>query len=70
MELKIGKGSYLTGLTLPDQSRFVFSCGLEMAIKAVVGRVDQTFLEPLGVGFLPIQNCLPWLEPIEFGCLI
>ena len=66
MKLMIGQDTLFTGFPLPDDRRLVVARGVEMAVKAVIGRIDLPSDKPLGKGNFPIQNLAPFFEPVKF----
>ena len=63
----ITAGALLSGFALPDDGRFVFAMGEEVAIDAVFRDIDLTADEPFGEGCLPIEHLLPLRLPSEFA---
>ena len=66
MKLLIGKRANLPWLTLPDQRRFILAPGLNMAIETIVGEIELASGEPLGPRAIPLQNVVPFFEPMQF----
>ena len=65
MQLLIGKRLLISRLTFPDQRRLVSSRTAKMAIEAVLRNVQLTAYKPLGKGFLPFEDALPFFVPDE-----
>ncbi len=64
-ELLVCKGANFAGFTLPNQCRLVLARRLHVAVQAVVGEIDLTADEPFGPGRFPLQNLVPFLEPVQ-----
>ena len=65
-ELLVGIGANFAGLTLPNQRRFVLARRPDVAIKTVVGEIHLSADEPLGPGRFPLQDLVPFPEPVQF----
>src|SRR5215467_1754453 len=68
MQLLICERAHFTRFALPDQRGFVFAGGLDMAVEAVVGKIQLSAEEPFRPGVVPVENLVPFLEPVQiFG---
>ena len=64
----IGQHALVARLAFPDDRRFVFAPAIDVAIEAIVGRVELAADEPLCPRRVPLQNFFPRLEPMQlFG---
>src|SRR5215471_12686131 len=68
MELLVGQSPDFAGFALPNEGSFVFSRGEYVAIETVVGKIDLAAYEPFSPGRIPVQNLVPFLEPVQFFC--
>ena len=67
MELLVGVGADFAGLALPDDGGFIFARGLHMAVEAVVGEIDLASDEPFGPREIPLEDVVPFFEPVQFA---
>jgi hypothetical protein len=65
VEVPIGQGAGVAGLTLPDEGGLGAAGGGDVPVQAVVGDVELAAHEPLRVRHLPLEPFLPGLEPVE-----
>ncbi len=70
VEVPVGEGPLVPGLALPDYGRLVPGVRRNMAVKAVVARVEPPPDEPLGKGRVPLEDPVPLLEPVELSRLL
>ncbi len=67
-ELLVGEGPNLARFALPNQRSLVLARSLNMAIEAVIGKIELAANEPLRPGLVPLQNLVPLFEPVQlFG---
>ena len=59
----VGQDARITGLAFPDERDLVAAPISQVAIEAVVRRVDFAADEPFGKGIIPFQHFLVRLEP-------
>ncbi len=64
----VGDDARITRLAFPVVGDAITLAGIYVPVEAVVGDVDLPTVEPPSVGRLPVENGVPWLEPIELGC--
>ena len=57
----------VAGLAFPNQRRFVASPGCQMPIETVVRNIDLAADKPLSVRRRPVQNRVPFLEPMQLA---
>jgi len=67
MELLVGEGADFAGLAFPDDGGFIFSRGEDVAVEAVVGEIDLAADEPFGPGGIPLEDFVPFFEPVQFA---
>src|SRR6266853_4332445 len=67
MELLVSKRADFSGLALPNDGGFVLARGVDVAVEAVVGKIDLASDEPLGPGEIPLENLVPLLEPMQLA---
>src|SRR5262245_23806570 len=65
MKLLVGQRANLAWFAFPNQRSFVLPPGLQVAVKAVVGKVDVSAGVPLRPGRIPFENLLPLFEPMQ-----
>src|SRR6266850_6506897 len=65
-ELLIRIRTNFAGFTLPYECSLVLARGLDVPVQTVVGKVDLTSDKPLRPRRLPLQNLVPFLEPVQF----
>ena len=58
--------SDITGLSLPDQRRLVPARAVQVPIQTIVGDVELSPDEPLGVRGVPFEHRMPAFEPVQF----
>ncbi len=63
MEVGVGDGAGVAGLTLPVEGDLVAVAGFHMAVEAVLGHVERSPDEPPGVRQVPLQDGVPLLAP-------
>src|SRR5581483_11013206 len=64
VKLAVGEAAEVARFTFPDD-RGLVAARCEMAIDAVVRRVQRSADEPLRVGRIPVENLLPFRLPVE-----
>ena len=65
MQLLISQSSNLTGFAFPDNCGFIFAPGFDVAVEAVVSQIDLATDKPLGPRTIPLQNFVPFPEPVQ-----
>ena len=67
MQLLVGEGAHISGLTLPDQGCFVGLGAIQMTVKTVVGEVGCSSLKPACKGrIVPVENGVKRFKPMQF----
>ena len=67
MQLLVGEGAHIPGLTLPDQGCFVGLGAIQMTVKTVVGEVGCSSLKPARKRrIVPVENGVKWFKPMQF----
>src|SRR6185312_4312896 len=67
-KLLIRERAYFARLSFPNNGGFVLTGPVYVPIKAVVGEIDLAADEPLRPGQIPLENRVPFLEPMQFAC--
>src|SRR5580692_12586467 len=67
MKLLIGEGADFSGFALPDDGGFVLARRINMAVEAVVGKIDLAADEPPGPRQIPLEDFVPLLEPMQLA---
>ena len=67
MQLLISESPHISGFALPDDRGFVLAGCLDMAVKAVIRKIDLSADEPLRPGIFPFEYLVPLFEPVQLG---
>ena len=68
LDFLIGEGFGVTGFAFEDDGGLVGAVAFSMAVDAVVGGVQLSAEEPLGVGRVEFHRGVPFLEPVQLVC--
>ena len=66
MQLLIGECALIARFAFPNKRGFVAAPSRKVPIQAVVGNIQLSAEKPLSVWWLPLQNLVPFPEPVEF----
>ena len=67
MQLLVGEDANFSGFALPDDCGFVLAPGVDVAVEAVVGEIDLAADKPFRPRAIPLENLVPFLEPVQFA---
>ena len=66
-QLLIGQRADFAGFAFPDEGGFIFAPGGDVPVETVMREVELAADEPFRPRDVPLENLLPWLEPVELA---
>ena len=65
VQFTVGQNPLISLFAFPDNGSFVFSPTVDMNIESVVTDIGFPAFKPFCVGRIPLQNAIPFLEPVK-----
>jgi len=67
-EFLVRENTFRTALPTPDEGDLVAPMIVDVPVKAVGRNVELRVGEPLRIGVIPFQDCIPRPDPFELAC--